>query len=250
MIQGVIFDMGATLFHFEADREAVFEQSLDALVEALLRMGLSLDAPAFRAAFSSAMRAYLRQRLADHREEPAINLLRRVLADFGHAEVPEPSLREALKAMYAVSEAHWHPDPEAEPVLSALEAEGYRLGAITNAMDADNVRRLLAKAGWQGRFRPLLISAEEGIRKPAPGLFEAVLETWGLPPASVVMVGDTLGEDILGAQRVGLHQIWLAREAGRPDNQAWAGKVEPEATAERLADVPRLIAQLGGESGC
>ncbi len=250
MIRGVIFDMGATLFYFDADREAVFEQSLDALTEALLRLELELDAPAFRAAFSSAIRAYLRRRLADHREEPAVILLRRVLADFGHAETPEPSLREALKAMYAVSEAHWHPDPEAELVLSALEAQGYRLGAITNAMDADNVRRLLAKAGWQDRFRPLLISAEERIRKPAPKLFQAVLEAWDLPPEAVVMVGDTLGEDVLGAQRVGLHQIWLAREADRPDNQAWVGKVVPEATAERLGDVPRLIEQLGGESGC
>lgn len=63
------------------------------------------------------------------------------------------------------------------------------------------------------------------------------------------MVGDTLGADVLGAQRVGMHQIWLATQAERSDNRAFADGVHPELTAQSLAEVPELIARLDATLG-
>jgi len=63
------------------------------------------------------------------------------------------------------------------------------------------------------------------------------------------MVGDTLGADVLGAQRAGMHQIWLSGQAEREDNLEYAKRVEPELTAATLAEVPELVRSLTGAQG-
>jgi FMN phosphatase YigB (HAD superfamily) len=58
------------------------------------------------------------------------------------------------------------------------------------------------------------------------------------------MVGDVLGEDILGAQRAGLHQIWVRGHADATFNADFVDKVIPEWTVETVADVPALLLPL------
>jgi FMN phosphatase YigB (HAD superfamily) len=62
------------------------------------------------------------------------------------------------------------------------------------------------------------------------------------------MIGDTLGEDILGAQRCGMHQIWVRAFSDARSTAAFSGIVKPEAVAEDLSQVPGLIARLNGRS--
>jgi putative hydrolase of the HAD superfamily len=184
-------------------------------------------------------------RNTDHVERTTESVLRDVLTAFGQDSLPRPVLLRALRAMYAVSEAHWNPMPDVHAVLATLERKQYRLGLISNAGDEGNVQRLIDKASLRRFLNPILISAAVGVRKPAPELFRMVLEAWGLPGSQVVMVGDLLGADILGAQRAGLHQIWLTAQADSPSNQGLEGQVVPEAVAASLSEVPGLIELLG-----
>jgi FMN phosphatase YigB (HAD superfamily) len=55
------------------------------------------------------------------------------------------------------------------------------------------------------------------------------------------MIGDTLSADVLGAKRLGMHQIWLKTAADRPDNLSWRERVEPEREVDHLAEVPALL---------
>jgi len=66
-----------------------------------------------------------------------------------------------------------------------------------------------------------------------------------MPADRVVMVGDTLNADILGAQRVGMHQIWITADADHEGNRKNASTIEPEAIAGRLSDVPAIIRGWG-----
>jgi putative hydrolase of the HAD superfamily len=133
-------------------------------------------------------------------------------------------------------------------VLDELRVKGMCLGIISNAGDEGNVQRLIDNAQLRPYFRPIYISAALGIRKPNPKLFEMVLETWDLPADQVVMVGDNLGADILGAQNVGVHQIWLTTQADTPSNREHASVIVPEATAESITEVPALLLQLANTS--
>jgi putative hydrolase of the HAD superfamily len=133
-----------------------------------------------------------------------------------------------------------------QPMLDDLRARGYRLGLISNASDDANVRRLLRLAGLEGAFDPQFTSAGEGVRKPDRSLFQRVLTAWELPPEAVVMVGDTLGEDILGAQRTGLRSIWFTPDADTAANRALQGSVRPDAEIADLLALPDLIRRLDG----
>ena len=48
-----------------------------------------------------------------------------------------------------------------------------------------------------------------GHKKPSPEFFQAVLADLGLPAGRVVMVGDSLEGDVLGAVRAGLRAVWF-----------------------------------------
>ncbi|MBI4770749.1 MAG: HAD family hydrolase [Chloroflexi bacterium] len=134
--------------------------------------------------------------------------------------------------------------PDLHSTLGELRRRGYRLGLVSNASDYANVGRLLDKAGIRAYFDPVLVSAAVGVRKPNPHIFELALQAWGLPPAQVVMIGDTLGADILGAHNAGMRGIWVTMQADTPANRAHEDTILPEATAGGLAELPELIERL------
>jgi putative hydrolase of the HAD superfamily len=248
MIRGVIFDLGSTLIRFRGKWSEVLAEGRSAMVAYLQQAGFALDGAAFAEDMQATFEANFRDRRQDHRERSTRSLVSEVLARQNSPEVTSAVLDEALRRLYAPSEACWSLIPGAGDVLNRLKQAGYRLGMISNASDEDNVLRLVDAAGLRHSFAPILISAAVGARKPTPSLFETVVRGWGIPPAEAVMVGDTLGEDILGAQRAGLHQIWVQAEADPIFNQEHMGVVIPERKAAELSDVVDVIASLDGRA--
>jgi HAD superfamily hydrolase (TIGR01549 family) len=248
VIRGVIFDLGSTLISFDAVWGDVMHQAQEVLAEQLHRSGLNLDLAIFAARFRQEMDAYYHEREAEFVETTTAHVLHKVLADMGYLAISAEIVRNALQQMYAVSEAHWQPMPGVYEVLDGLRRSGRKLGMISNAGDDANVQRLIDRAHLRPYFDPILISAAVGLRKPNPALFATVLTAWHLQPAEAVMIGDTLGADILGAQSAGLHQIWLTTEADTPANRAHAGTIIPEVSASSLAELPALIDRMGATS--
>lgn len=244
MIKGVVFDLGSTLIRFEGDWWEARRLGTQALVEQLRTDGLNLDEPAFMKAFVKALDTNSRVREEDCRERTTALLLRKVIDDFGLSSITEDDIQRSLIKFYAVGEAQWEPMPHLYDVLDALEREGMRLGIISNAGDAGNVQRLIDHFKLRAYFTPILISAEVGIRKPDTRIFDTLLAQWELRAEEVVMVGDLLGADILGAQRIGMHQIWLKSDDQFPGRDQDSQKIIPEAIALDLAEVLQLIRDL------
>ena len=246
MIAGVIFDLGSTLIHFDGDWVSVFEESLHALARQLTLDGVTFDLEAFHRTFRVQVESSQAMRQRDHQERTSESVLRQTFEGLGTPAPDDAVIARALAAMFAVSEVRWEPMPGLHPMLGDLRSRGYRLGLISNASDVANVQRLLRMAKLEGVFDPELISAAEGVRKPDPSLFHRVLTAWGLPPEVVIMVGDTLGEDILGAQRSGLRSIWFTPDADTAANRALEGSVRPDAQVADLLALPDLIRSLDG----
>ena len=209
MIEGIIFDFGSTLIRFDGEWEHVWPQSLSALEAALHQTGIDWGTQDLIGEFARRMQEYQRNRLGDHVEHTTRAVLGEALASVGIDRVDPEVLAFALEQMYAPTEQHWLRVPGLEMTLNILQRRSLRLGLLSNAADEANVQRLIDKVGVREFFDPILISAAIGSRKPAPGPFLQILEHWRLEPEQVVMVGDRLDQDILGAQQVGLHQIWL-----------------------------------------
>lgn len=244
MLRGVIFDLGSTLIRFEGDWREVRQHGLRAMLDQFAKEGLAIDRQAFLERFNHVLDSSLKERESSGIEITTASLLRLVLVQFGNSQVEDGVVTRVVERMYRESEKLWKPMPGLHDVLNDLKATGYRLGVISNAGSVENVQRLVDNAGIRGYFDPIVISAAVGIRKPNVLIFETVLKAWDLPAQEVVMIGDMLNADIVGAQRAGMRQIWLTADADNESNRADAGVIVPEVQAEQLSDVPALVKRM------
>lgn len=238
----VLFDLGSTLIFFDASWPEVTQRAAMALYHQLQNDGLALDQEAFIDSFRSRLNDYYVERDTEFIEHTTTYILKEVLEEWGYPVIPESTLRSALDAMYAVSQQHWRPEPDAHATLQSLRDQGYRLGIISNASDDKDVQTLVDKAKIRSYFELVLSSAALGIRKPNPRIFEIALEHLGVQPGRAAMVGDTLGADILGAQNAGIFDIWITRRADTPSNRGHADTIRPSAIIKTLSELTSVLA--------
>ena len=108
--------------------------------------------------------------------------------------------------------------PGAEALCRAL-VPGCTLAIVTNGV-ASAQRGRFARSPLKALIPWLFISEEVGYQKPQRQFFDAVLSAMSPPPsARIVVVGDSLAADILGAVNAGLDSIWYNPHglSGRPD---------------------------------
>lgn len=96
-------------------------------------------------------------------------------------------------------------------VLDRLK-EDYKLLLLTNGSpDLQNIKLELTPE-LVPYFDHIVISGAYGKGKPDKGIFEHALSLMELEKDEVIMVGDNLMTDILGAQRAGISSIWVNRK--------------------------------------
>ena len=100
--------------------------------------------------------------------------------------------------------------PEAKEMLDALKSKGYRLFAASNSF-AHLQRSRLEQAGILHYFEDTYISMDIGYDKPDVRFFEEALRRSGLQPREVLMIGDSMTTDILGAQAAGIEALFFDR---------------------------------------
>lgn len=99
-------------------------------------------------------------------------------------------------------------------VLEKLHA--YHVGIITNGAHDEHTDSQLSKVrhlGLSERIRSLTISGEIGVRKPKVEIFQIACERAGVLPREAMFVGDTVENDIVGANRAGITSVFINRES-------------------------------------
>ena len=89
-----------------------------------------------------------------------------------------------------------------------------------------NLTTVLQEFGFDGLFRQVIESAVAGVRKPDERIFLLGIQALNLQPLEVMVVGDSIGNDILPAQRLGCQTTWYkgeqwdatAKESSMPDS--------------------------------
>ena len=121
-------------------------------------------------------------------------------------------------AFFGLTKTPWHSEDEtpyedAAPVLSELKRRGLKLGVIANQPPGTEER--LENWGLRDFFDVIAASAELGVAKPDPAIFQYALAQAGCPAQNAVMVGDRLDNDVAPANRLGMHAVRLLRELQR-----------------------------------
>ena len=171
----VFFDLGNTLIYSDTDFQEVSGQAALALAHTLKSICIDVDQQEFTTAFSKRLATYYREREWDFIEDTTEYVLANLLRDYGYPDIPHEHLRDALADMYTVTQKRWHAEEDAIPTLQKLRQLGYHIGIISNAADAQDVQRLVDRAGFRAYIEQIVISADVGIRKPHPRIFELAL---------------------------------------------------------------------------
>jgi putative hydrolase of the HAD superfamily len=143
--------------------------------------------------------------------------------------------------LYRVSQARYHLEEDAVSTLTELTQRGFRLGLISNAGDNEDVQTLIDQHGLRSYFEVILVSAEVGIRKPHPRIFQLALDWFGCPAKAAIMVGDTLGADILGAHNAGMPGVWVTRRADTLDNRDHLDSIRPDLSIKCLGEILNFV---------
>jgi len=98
----------------------------------------------------------------------------------------------------------------AAEVLTQL-SKRYRIGLATNATVSrkHDVARALERVRLNAFFTEIFCYTELGHKKDEPEFWEAVLARLGAQKSEVVMIGDSLEQDVLGPRRAGIRAIWF-----------------------------------------
>ncbi len=129
--------------------------------------------------------------------------------------------------------------PHAREVLTALKPT-FVIALATNAQASGEVeiRQALARVDLDRQVERIYGFRTIGHKKPEPEFFRFVLHNLGLSASHAVMVGDSLENDVLGANACGIRAVWF-NEAG-PESREGA----LHATIHDLADLPAALARL------
>ena len=119
-------------------------------------------------------------------------------------------------------------DAEALHVLQTLH-RFKKLALISNFDHPPHVHSVLSELGLTHFFDSVVISAEVGVKKPDPRIFDSALEQTGMKPEEVVYVGDT-EDDAEAARAAGIIPILIQREN---EGNAFDFSVNKDRSAEK-----------------
>ncbi|NCO69573.1 MAG: HAD-IA family hydrolase, partial [Acidobacteria bacterium] len=133
--------------------------------------------------------------------------VRRVIARLGHEAPWQVTLAELIEAF--ADPALWYVFPEVPEVLATIRRCGCKAAVVSN-WDS-RLPGLLDRLGLGAAFDAVLVSAIEGLEKPAPAIFQRAAERLGVAPERCLHVGDSPLDDIRGAESAGMRAVLIDR---------------------------------------
>lgn len=147
-----------------------------------------------------------------------------------HVGCPDKDLAADLNAIYR---KHRFEDielyPDVIPTFDVL-ARHFRLGLLSNGNTYPE------RCGLQGYFAFVIFSQDVQIEKPHRRIFEITAARAGCQLGEILHVGDSLRNDVFGAQNAGIPAVWLNRE-GLPN----ATDTVPDYEVASLTELPAIL---------
>lgn len=207
--KAVFFDAVGTVLHPVRGAPAVY-------ADAAVRYGLPGDPAAILARFRD---AYLRQEAIDEAAGWVTDEAREV--ERWRAIVREtlpgaPDVCFDLLYQHFAEPNAWEVPDGATELFEELAGRGLALGLASNY--DSRLRSVLAgRPELDLLCRNVVVSSEVGVRKPGAAFFARVAELAGCRRPEVVLVGDDLGNDYLGATAAGIRAVLLDTRGRYPD---------------------------------
>lgn len=234
-VRAVLFDFGGTLF----DYETVASGERESIVALARWAGAQEDAKdilrAYRGSLKRVFYDYLPRSYYLHRD-----LFRDAL--LGMAESLHITLTDEQLARYRElqRERRTRDFVLREGVLetlAALRERGLHLGIVSN-IDDDQLHHMLELSQIEPHFHSVLSSEFAQSCKPDPAIFSEALRRAECAPHEALFVGDSLQQDIAGANRVGLRSVLIWSD---PEREPTIGEHKPHRVIRKIPEVLELL---------
>ncbi len=120
---------------------------------------------------------------------------------------PRDFIIENLVGMWNKNDLLGKPFLETIEVLDYFKEKKIKIGLISNT--TPTITRVLEKFELNKYFDATLFSCEEGLLKTDPKMFKKLLKKMKLKPKEVIMIGDSIPTDIIGARGAGIRAVLL-----------------------------------------
>lgn len=209
-IKYVSFDIGGTLITPNPSVGAVY-------AEVLADHRVTIQPAALQVRFELAMKTVPRGQDGRISEESERQFWFEVVKESVTPFYPGDHLEEFFNDLYGAfaSSCRWKLLDGVRHTLEELSRRGFRLLAVSNA-DA-RFRSVLDGLRLLNFFDGVFLSSEAGYAKPDPRIFEHARNTLSAAPESILHIGDSAQEDVLGAFEAGWHSL-LLDQGNPPEN--------------------------------
>jgi HAD superfamily hydrolase (TIGR01509 family) len=245
-LEAVFFDLGDTIVDLR-------EGQGDYMARAATRAGQVFDVMAaagvplpsrqvFSAALAESLEAFYQAAVSQRLGIDIYDALRHF---FGQTNLPAGD-----GLVIAAGDAYARPGPSLAPLregarelLTALSAQGLRLGVISNTLQPFwSMDEALERRGLLHLFVTRTYSSQTRVAKPHPDIFRAALGAMGVAPNRALHVGDRLAADVAGAHGVNMKAV-LVEVSHRSESDS---DIVPDA---RIRELPELLDVLPGLYG-
>ena len=117
--------------------------------------------------------------------------------------------------------------PGAKETFLSLYQQGYTIVMVADGL-AQSFHNTMEENGLDHIFSEWVISEHLGVEKPNPLMFETAMKGLGLTDSDknrVIMIGNNLSRDIVGANRFGIRSVHMAWSSHYPIQASGAEEV-------------------------
>lgn len=179
----------------------------------------------------------IRNEVSQSQEGKIINLEEIRLSAFRETlwryDVHDEALATKLNALYL---KHRFEDIElfsdVFPVFKIL-SEDYRLGLLSNGNSYPE------RCGLKDIFKFVIFSQDHGVKKPDPKIFGITLSAAKCHREEMLHIGDSLKDDVGGAQAAGIKSVWLNR-----NREMNTTAITPDFEIASLSELPEILSKV------
>ncbi len=215
-IEAISLDMGYTLGH-------PVRSALDIYVEGFRAVGVDLPEEEIRQvtmdAWNRRAETWATGTWKPTPEEDRARVhesRRRVVLALGLPEDILPELNRYVDEQFADPEIYTL-FPDALESVRRLKKAGFVVGITSNW--SWHLPEVCKRLGLSPYLDFIVVSARVGAVKPHPRIFRETIERAGVPPSTIVHVGDDVRNDVLGALEAGMKAALLDRAGDIPKDE-------------------------------
>ena len=239
-VKAVIFDYVGTLVNC---RNYTMEASREKLYTALVNEGFDVAKDKFLAAYIQAHEKYQIIRYEQLKEVTNAVWVAEALCNLGfEASADDYRVKSALNVFFKDYVDTLELRLGAKKLIKQA-AQQCKVGLISNFTHASVIYSSLRQLGINTYFNAVVVSEENGWRKPSSCIFQDALNRLQVQANEAVYIGDSPIEDIKGAKQAGLKTVFVASQFYKLKD-LFDSKQKPDFIAKDLKSISENLTEI------